>query len=79
MHICIDNSLRVTRGMPATFGVTQVIPGWVEALQMMREGDEWQLYIPSELAYGPNGAGGVIGPDATLIFDVQLIKVNAKK
>ena len=46
---------------------------------MMREGDEWQLYIPSELAYGPNGAGGVIGPDATLIFDVQLIKVNAKK
>ena len=69
----------VERGMPATFGVTQVIPGWVEALQMMREGDEWQLYIPSELAYGPNGAGGVIGPDATLIFDVQLIKVNAKK
>ena len=68
----------VERGMPATFGVTQVIPGWVEALQMMREGDEWQLYIPSELAYGPNGAGGVIGPDATLIFDVQLIKVNAK-
>ena len=69
----------VERGMPATFGVTQVIPGWVEALQMMREGDEWQLYIPSELAYGPNGAGGVIGPDATLIFDVQLIKVNEKK
>ena len=68
----------VERGMPATFGVTQVIPGWVEALQMMREGDEWQLYIPSELAYGPNGAGGIIGPDATLIFDVQLIKVNAK-
>ena len=66
----------VERGMPATFGVTQVIPGWVEALQMMREGDEWQLYIPSELAYGPNGAGGAIGPDATLVFDVQLIKVN---
>ncbi|MFI3240785.1 MAG: FKBP-type peptidyl-prolyl cis-trans isomerase [Bacteroidales bacterium] len=66
----------VERGEPATFGVTQVIPGWVEALQMMEEGAQWRLFIPSELAYGPAGAGGVIGPDSTLVFDVQLIKVN---
>lgn len=68
----------VERGEPATFGVTQVIPGWVEALQMMNEGSKWRLFIPSQLAYGPNGAGGVIGPNATLIFDVELIKVNKK-
>lgn len=66
----------VDRGAPATFGVTQVIPGWVEALQMMNEGAKWRLYIPSNLAYGPNGAGNVIGPNSTLIFDVELIKVN---
>lgn len=66
------------RGVPATFGVTQVIPGWVEALQMMKAGSKWRLYIPSGLAYGPNGAGGVIGPDATLIFDVELLKVIGK-
>ncbi len=68
----------VERGEPATFGVTQVIPGWVEALQLMKEGDKWRLFIPSALAYGPNGAGGVIGPNATLIFDVELIKVIKK-
>ena len=66
----------VERGEPATFGVTQVIPGWVEALQMMKTGAKWRLYIPSALAYGPNGAGGVIGPNATLIFDVELIKIE---
>ncbi len=66
----------VERGEPATFGVTQVIPGWVEALQMMKEGAKWRLFIPSNLAYGPNGAGNVIGPNSTLIFDVELIKVN---
>ncbi len=66
------------RGMPATFGVTQVIPGWVEALQLMKAGSKWRLYIPSQLAYGPQGAGGVIGPNATLIFDVELLKVLGK-
>lgn len=68
----------VDRGVPATFGVTQVIPGWVEALQMMKAGSKWRLYIPSALAYGPNGAGGIIGPNATLIFDVELLKVIGK-
>lgn len=65
----------VERGAPATFGVSQVIPGWVEALQLMSEGAEWELYIPSDLAYGPQGTGP-IGPDSTLIFNVQLIKVE---
>lgn len=63
------------RGVPATFGVTQVIPGWVEALQLMNEGSKWRLFIPSALAYGPQGAGGLIGPNSTLIFDVTLLKV----
>jgi FKBP-type peptidyl-prolyl cis-trans isomerase FklB len=65
----------VERGVPATFGVTQVIPGWVEALQLMKAGSKWRLYIPSDLAYGAQGAGGVIGPHQTLIFDVELLKV----
>ena len=66
----------VERGVPATFGVTQVIPGWVEALQLMKEGAKWRLFIPAQLAYGPQGAGNIIGPNSTLIFDVELIKVN---
>lgn len=67
------------RGVPATFGVTQVIPGWVEALQLMKAGSKWRLFIPSNLAYGPNGASGSpIGPNATLIFDVELLKVLDK-
>lgn len=65
----------VERGEPATFGVTQVIPGWVEALQLMNQGSKWRLFIPSALAYGPNGAGNVIGPNSTLIFDVELLEV----
>ena len=68
----------VERGEPATFGVTQVIPGWVEALQLMKAGAKWRLFIPSNLAYGPNGAGGVIGPNQTLIFDVELLEVIGK-
>lgn len=68
----------VERGEPATFGVTQVIPGWVEALQLMKAGAKWRLFIPSALAYGPNGAGGVIGPNQTLIFDVELLEVLGK-
>mgnify|MGYP002546092682 FL=1 len=65
----------IERGEPAVFGVSQVIPGWVEALQLMPEGSEWRLFIPSDLAYGENGAGGKIAPNSTLIFDVELLKV----
>lgn len=68
----------VDRGVPATFGVTQVIPGWVEALQLMKAGSQWRLYIPSALAYGTQGAGNIIGPNQTLIFDVELLKVVGK-
>lgn len=69
----------VDRGIPATFGVTQVIPGWVEALQLMKAGSKWRLFIPSNLAYGPTGTpGGPIGPNSTLIFDVELLKVIGK-
>ena len=67
------------RGVPATFGVTQVIPGWVEALQLMPVGSTWRLFSPSALAYGPQGAGGVIGPNQTLIFDVSLLEIVEKK
>lgn len=64
------------RGTPASFPVTGVIPGWTEALQLMKEGGKWKLFVPSTLAYGPQGAGGVIGPDAMLIFEVELLKVE---
>ena len=67
----------VERGEPATFAVGQVIPGWVEGLQMMNEGSAWRLFIPAELAYGSRGTGP-IQPNSTLIFDVQLIKVTKK-
>lgn len=65
----------IERGESAVFGVSQVIPGWVEALQLMPEGSKWRLFIPSDLAYGENGAGGKIAPNSTLIFDVELLKV----
>ena len=65
----------IERGEPAVFGVSQVIPGWVEALQLMPEGSKWRLFIPSDLAYGENGAGAKIAPNSTLIFDVELLKV----
>ena len=71
-----DSSIR--RGQPATFGVSQVIPGWVEALQLMPEGAKWKLYIPSDLAYGAQGAGEMIPPHSTLIFEVELLKVINK-
>lgn len=63
------------RGQTATFGVTQVIKGWVEALQLMNEGSKWQLFIPYNLAYGEQGAGQQIPPFATLIFDVEIVKI----
>jgi len=67
----------VERGEPVTFGVTEVIGGWTEALQLMQEGDKWQLVIPSKLAYGERGApGGKIGPNAVLVFDVELLEVQ---
>lgn len=68
-----DSSVR--RGEPATFGVTQVISGWVEALQLMPVGSKWKLFIPSNLAYGANGAGQHIGPHTTLIFEVELLAI----
>ncbi|MCQ2208663.1 MAG: FKBP-type peptidyl-prolyl cis-trans isomerase [Paludibacteraceae bacterium] len=68
-----DSSFR--RNQPADFPVNQVIPGWVEALQLMPVGSKWRLYIPSDLAYGEQGAGDVIGPNMTLIFDVELLEI----
>jgi len=67
------------RGQPATFPVGQVIKGWTEALQLMPVGSKWQLYIPSNLAYGDRGAGGDIGPNSTLVFDIELLSIEQKK
>lgn len=66
----------VERGQPATFGVTEVIAGWTEVLQLMSEGDKWTVFLPSELGYGEQGAGGQIPPHSVLIFEIELIKVN---
>ena len=72
-----DSSYR--RGQPASFPVNGVIPAWTEALQLMEEGAKWQLFVPSNLAYGDRGAGRQIGPNATLIFEVELISIQGKK
>jgi FKBP-type peptidyl-prolyl cis-trans isomerase FklB len=64
------------RGEPATFPVNGVIAGWTEALQLMKEGSVWELFIPANLAYGARGAGGKIGPNATLVFTVELLNVH---
>ena len=64
------------RGTPATFSLGGIIPGWQEALQLMREGDIWEVVIPAELAYGARGAGSSIGPNETLVFEIELISVK---
>ncbi len=64
------------RGEPATFPVGGVIPGWIEALQLMPVGSKWKLFIPPDLAYGSRGAGGVIGPNSALIFEIELLKIE---
>ena len=69
-----DSSIK--RGEPATFPLNRVIPGWTEGLQLLKEGGKATLYIPSKLGYGERGAGGKIGPNETLIFDVELIKIQ---
>jgi FKBP-type peptidyl-prolyl cis-trans isomerase len=67
------------RGQPATFEVGQVIKGWTEALQLMPVGSKWQIFVPSSLGYGERGAGAEIGPNATLIFEVELLSIEEKK
>lgn len=66
----------VDRREPASFPVSGVIPGWTEALQLMPVGSKWQLFIPANLAYGERGAGGKIGPNSVLIFDLELLSIN---
>lgn len=65
-----------SRGQPVSFGVSQVIPGWTEALQLMPVGSKWKLAIPSDLAYGAGGAGQIIGPNAALVFEVELLSIQ---
>lgn len=68
-----DSSYR--RGQPAEFPVSGVIAGWTEALQMMPAGSKWEVFLPSEIAYGSSGAGGAIGPNETLVFTIELIAI----
>jgi len=68
-----------SRGQPAQFGVSGVIAGWTEALQLMQTGDVWELYIPGDLAYGSRGSGKLIGPNAVLVFKVELLEIVGKK
>ena len=68
-----------SRGQTVTFGVGQVIAGWTEALQLMPAGSKWKLYIPSELGYGAGGAGQMIGPNAALVFEVELISIPSQE
>jgi FKBP-type peptidyl-prolyl cis-trans isomerase FklB len=72
-----DSSSR--RGKPETLPVNGVIPGWTEALQLMQVGANWQLFVPSNLAYGERGAGREIGPNAVIIFEIELISIQEKK
>lgn len=72
-----DNSYR--RGQPATFAIKGIVPGWREALKLMQEGAKWEICIPPNLAYGERGVGSQIGPNATLIFEVELISIQEKK
>lgn len=67
------------RGEPVEFVVNEVIPGWTEALQLMKVGDKWTLYIPAHLGYGPRGAGNSIGPNEALVFEVELLEVKPRK
>lgn len=69
-----DSSHR--RGEPARFQVNRVIPGWTEALQLMKVGSKWKLFIPSNLAYGERGAGKLIGPNAALVFEIELLEIQ---
>ena len=69
----------VQRDEPFTTTVTGVIKGWQEALQLMRVGDKWKVFIPPDLAYGERGAGGLIGPNATLIFELELLSISGKE
>jgi FKBP-type peptidyl-prolyl cis-trans isomerase len=69
-----DSSIK--RGQPASFPLKGVIPGWTEALQLMPVGSKWQLFVPPDLAYGPRGTGKQIGPNATLIFEVELLSIQ---